>query len=48
MTEEDCRRDDEMMRERRRRQKERSKELTFIEWISEHLKEEKSNDENCD
>lgn len=37
MTEEDCRRDDEMMREKRRKQN-----MTFMDWIKEYLKDERS------
>lgn len=37
MNEEDCRRDDEMVRAKRKKQ-----DMTFAEWIKEHLKGEKS------
>lgn len=50
MTEEDCGRDDEMMHKKREKRKEQN--VTFMDWIKDYLKGEKSyyggNDDNHD
>lgn len=44
MDEEACRKDDELMRERRKKQSvKEEKQMTFMDWIGEYLKRE----ENC-